>query len=96
MPREYALELKTTQSHSPESNMAIEFSLDSTMFSTLSRLIGVTARVLQAVRKFKNLNRRETINPPVDIVEESLRAELLWVKIAQREISDQTIQSFQG
>ena len=52
MPRECTLELKTTQSHSlvsTEPNTAIELILDPTKFSTLSRLIGVTARVLRAV-----------------------------------------------
>ena len=91
MPRECALELKTTQSHSLvsiESNMAIESILDPTKFTILTRLIGVMARVLQAISKFKNLKRREAINPPVDSVEESLRAELSWVKSAQREILD--------
>ena len=43
---------------------------------------------MQAVRKFKNIKKREAINPPVDPVEESLRAEVLWVKSAQKEISD--------
>lgn len=87
MPRECTLELKTILSHSlvsTEPNTAIELILDPAKFSTFSRLIGVTARVLRAVQKFKDLKRREAFSPP----QESLRAELLWVKSAQNELSD--------
>ena len=81
------MELKTILSHSlvsTEPNTAIELILDPAKFSTFSRLIGVTARVLRAVQKFKDLKRREAFSPP----QESLRAELLWVKSAQNELSD--------
>ena len=91
MPGECTLELKTTQSHSlvsTEPSTAIESILDPTKFSTLLRLIGVTAMVFRAARRFKNLKRKEAINSPVNLVEESLEAELLWVKSGQNEISD--------
>ena len=91
MPKECTLELKTTQSHSLVAtgpNTAIESILDPTQFSTLSRLIGVTATVLKAVRRFKNLKRREAINSSEDPVGESQEAELLWVKSAQNGMSD--------
>ena len=51
-------------------------------------MIGVTAKVLRAVQGIKNLKRREVDNTPVNPVEESLEAELLWVKSAQNEFSD--------
>ena len=91
MPRECTLELKNTQSHSlvsTEPNTAIELILDPNKFSTFSRLIGVTATVLRAVRRFKDLKRREVVRSRVDPVEESPRAELLWVRSAQNELSD--------
>jgi len=91
MPRECALELKATQSHSlvsMEPSTDLESILDLSKFSTLSRLIGVTAKVLRAVQRFKNLKKRGGINPPVDPMEESQRAELLWVKSAQSKFSD--------
>jgi len=55
------LELKATQSHSlvsMEPSTDLESILDLTKFSTLSRLIGVTAKVLRAVQRFKNLKKR--------------------------------------
>ena len=85
------MELKATPSHSlvsMEPNTDLESILDLTKFSTLSRLIGVTAKVLGAVQRFKNLKKSGGINPPVDPVEESQRAELLWVKSAQGKFSD--------
>ena len=91
MPKECTLELKAAQSHglvTMEPNTAIESILDPTKFSTLPRLIGVTAKVLKAVRRFKNLRRMEVVNPPLNPVEESLEAELLWVKSAQGELPD--------
>ncbi len=74
MPRECALELKTNQSHSlvsTEPNATIESVLDPTKYSTLSRLIGVTAKVLRAIQGFKNMRTMEKINPTVNPVEES-------------------------
>ena len=54
---------------STEPNTAMESILDPThQFSTLSILIGVTAKVLRAVQGFKNLKRREVVNTPVNPV----------------------------
>ena len=61
MPRECALELKATQSHSlvsMEPNTAIESILDPTKFSTPSRLIGVTAKVLGSGPKIQELEEK--------------------------------------
>ena len=72
MPEECALELKSVQSHSlvaGESSATIESVLDPARYSSLSRLIGVTAKVLRAVQKFKNLRQGET-QTPTDPVEE--------------------------
>ena len=91
MPRECALELKATQLHSlvsMEPSTDLDSILDLTKFSTLSRLIGVTAKIVRAVQRLRTLKKREGINPPVDPVEESQRAELLWVKSAQGKFSD--------
>jgi hypothetical protein len=45
-----------------ESSAAIESILDPTKYSTFSKLIGVTARVLRAVQEFKNLVSKDN-NP---------------------------------
>ena len=88
MPEECAVELKATQSHtlmSVEPNVMIESIVDPAKFSTLSRLIGVTTKVLEAVKRFKSAPRG---NPPTESVEDSHAAELLWVKSAQKTLSD--------
>lgn len=90
LPRECALELKTVQSHSlvsTESSTTIESILDPMKYSTLSRLIGVTVKVLRAVRRFKNMRTGKT-NPTMNPVEESQEAERLWVKSAQKTFTD--------
>ena len=92
MPEECALELKSIQSHSlvaGESSATIESILDPARYSSLSRLIGVTAKVLRAVQKFKNLRQGET-QTPTDPVEESQKAELLWVRSVQKTFTDFT------
>ena len=71
MPEECAVELKATQSHtlmSAEPNVMIKSFVDPAKFSTLSRLIGVTTKVLEAVKRFKSAQRG---NPPTDLVEDS-------------------------
>lgn len=89
MPDECAAELKAAQSHilvSVESSVSVGSILDPTKFRTLTRLVGVTAMILKAVRRFKNAKSAD--QPPVHIMDERRRAELLWVKCAQRTISD--------
>ena len=84
-------QLRSFQSHSlvsTEPNTDLESILDLTKFSALSRLIGVIAKVLRAVQRFRTLKKREGIDPLVDPVEESQRAELLWVKSARDKFSD--------
>ena len=78
MPQECALELKAAQSHAlvstePNRCTSIESILDPTKFSTLSRLIGVTAKVIRAFKRFKNARRAAR-----------REAKLLWVKSAQK------------
>ena len=95
MPAECTLELKTTQLHSlvsttPDSSM--ESLIDPTKFSTLSRLIGATAKVLRAIQKLKNLTREKN-DPSANPVDEVAEAELLWMKSAQKELSDLKIQT---
>jgi hypothetical protein len=97
MPTECTLELKATQSHSlvsTEPDSSVESLIDPAKFSTLSRLLGVTAKVLRAIQKFKNLKRKE-IDPPANPVEGVVEAELLWVMSAQTEISDLKTQTKQ-
>ena len=84
MPSECAQELKRIQSHSlvvVESDMSIESVVDPTKYSTLSRLIGVTAQIGRAVCKFKQVVA--STNP----TEELQDAEMLWVKSAQKTLS---------
>ena len=91
MLRECSLELKSNQSHSlvsTEPYADIELVLDPTKFSTLSRLIGVTVKVLRALQRFKDLKSREAISHTANPVEEYVRAELLWVKSAQSKLSN--------
>ena len=86
MPSECCAELKATQHNlvATESKGAIEAILDPTKFSTLSRLIGVTAQILRAVKKFKELKRTPRNTPSLYSLEERLEAETLWVKSAQK------------
>ena len=89
MPKGCAQELKATRSHallSTESNVNIESLLRPTEFSTLSRLLGTTAMILRAVRRFKS--RKKEAQPPVYTAEERKQAETLWVKSAQQSITD--------
>ena len=89
MPDKSAAELKAAQSHilvSVESVVSVGSILDPTRFSTLTKLIGVIAMILKAVQRFKNA--KSTDQPPVHIMDEHRQAELLWVKCAQRTISD--------
>lgn len=70
----------------------MESLIDPTKFSTLSRLIGVTAKVLRAIQKLKNLTREKN-DPSANPVDEVAEAELLWMKSAQKELSDLKIQT---
>ena len=45
-------------------------------------------KVLRAVQRFKNLKGRRAIDRLANTVEEAAEAELLWVKSAQKELSD--------
>ena len=90
MPEECAVELRVKQSHtlvSTKPTVSLDSVLDPTKFSTLSRLIRVTATTLRAVRRFKNLQSKKT-EPPLSTIEEFLEAELLWVKSAQGTLTD--------
>lgn len=62
--------------------------MDPAKSSTLSRLIGVTVKVLKAVQRFKSLKGRRATDGPANAVEEAVEAELPWVKAAQKELSD--------
>ena len=86
MPQECMLELRGTQSHSlasVEHSVVIEPIINASKFSTLSRLIGVTMRVLEAVYRFR---KKEV--PPEILITRYQEAELLWVKCAQRTLPD--------
>ena len=85
MPEECAVELRVKQSHtlvSTKPHVSLGLILDPTRFSTLSRLIRVTATTLRAVKKFKYLRSKKT-EPPLSATEELQEAELLWLKSAQ-------------
>ncbi len=71
-----------------ERNHAIESILDPTKYSSLSRLLGATARVLEAVQRFKNHRKKGDVSPVANPVEDSQEAELLWVKSAQGTFPD--------
>ena len=89
MPRECAQELKPAKSHtlvSTEADTGIESLLEPTEFSTLSKLLGTTAMLLRAVKRFKY--GRRGVQPTVHIVEERKQAETLWVKSAQRSLAN--------
>lgn len=91
MPVECTAELRNNQVHNLVSTTpvtTIESVLDPTKFSTLSRLIGVTAMVIRAVQRFKCLRGRKAPDLSVNAVEEAMEAELLWLKSAQKEFSD--------
>ncbi|KAL5467046.1 hypothetical protein EMCRGX_G031213 [Ephydatia muelleri] len=86
MPQECMLELRGTQSHSlaaVEHSVVIESIINASKFSTLSRLIGVTMRVLEAVYRFR---KKEV--PPGTLITRYQEAELLWVKCTQRTLPD--------
>lgn len=85
IPKECVPEMKATQSHTlvtTEPNVSIESLLEPTAFSTLPKLLGTTAMVLRAVRRFKRGKREAQL--PVHAVEERKQAEILWVKSAQQ------------
>ena len=89
IPKECAQELKATQSHTLVTtgpNISIESLLEPTEFSTLSKLLGTTAMVLRAVRRFKY--GKVEAQPSVHIVEERKQAEILWVRSAQRSFTN--------
>ena len=54
--------------------------IDCKRFSTLLKLLRVTALVLRAVEKFKNQKRKTPTTAPLTVLTE---AELPWVKAAQ-------------
>ena len=86
MPQECMLELRGSQSHSlasVEHSVVIEPIISASKFSTLSRLIGVTMRVIEAVYRFR---KKEV--PPEILITRYQEAELLWVKCAQRTLPD--------
>ena len=84
MHRECAQELKPTQTHTfvpTEADTGIE-SLRSPLSSApFSKLLGTTAMLLRAVRRFKY--GRRGVQPTVHIVEERKQAETLWVSVQQ-------------
>ena len=90
MPEECAVELRVKQSHTllaTEPNVCLDSVLDPTKFSTLSKLMRVSATMLRAVKRFKNLRSRK-MEPPLNLAEELQEAELLWVKCAQDALTD--------
>ena len=92
MPTECALELKGVPSHSLVSveSKSIESIVDLGKYSTFAKLIGVTATIIRAVRKFKILREKQRSNPFVNLDDRQARqeAELLLVKSAQQTFSD--------
>lgn len=72
----------------PGSN--IESVVDLRRYGTFSRLIGVTAMILRAVRRFKSLRKGEKVHHSdgFETQREYHEAELVWVKSAQQTISD--------
>ena len=88
MPEECSLELKakavplltlvTLSSRCPISNL-----IDCKKFSSLSKLLRVTAQVLRAVKKFKSLKSHQPDPQPATTLKQVTEAEVLWVRDAQ-------------
>lgn len=94
MPTECSAELKATQYHnllSTVSKETIEAILDPAKYSTLSKLIGVTVQIIRAVKKFKELKRRQVNAPTNPSIEERVEAETLWAKSAQNQRDIKTL-----
>ena len=87
MPNECSVELRASSTRvqallSVNLKPAVNAVIDSSRYSSLTKLLRVTARVLLAVRKFKNHLTGDTIS---DLLPE---AELLWVKDAQSSMTN--------
>ena len=83
--------MKLDQLHtlvSARPNTAGESIMDPTRYSTFSRLTGVTTTVLGAVQQFKKAKKSEGVSPAGKHVDDSDEAEILWVKSAQKTISE--------
>ena len=91
---ECARELKEDHSHSlavvEPKESGIWVVLEVKNYSTFSRLVGVTASVIRALRLFKNLlcQKRNLPLHKLNAVGEKREAELLWVKSAQGTLVD--------
>ena len=94
MPTECTSELKTRTHNliAVETNIGIELIMDVSKYSSLARLLRITATVLRAVRMFKS-RRSETEN--VDLKNYQTEAERLWVESAQRELTNMKILTHQ-
>ena len=91
MPEECTVELKVTALRSLnivtiESQVSIDNLLSCEKFSTLSKLLRVTAYVVRAVRRFKS--SKEAV--PASLTPEELsHADMLWVRSAQLQLASQ-------
>lgn len=91
MPEECAVELKVSALRSlnlvtTDSQGSIDNLLSCEKFSTLSRLLRVTAYIVRAIGRFKS--SKEAV--PTNLTPEELaHAEVLWIRSAQRQLVSQ-------
>ena len=69
-----------------DSRSAIDDLMTCQNYSTLSRLLRVTAQVVRAVRRFKRVNSRNVDAPTTITSEELEEAEKLWITSAQKQL----------
>ena len=88
MPEECSLELKAKAVRSlnlvtTDTKCPIGKLIECEKFSSLTRLLRVTAQVLRAVEKFKTLRNHQPNPQPTVTPEQIARAEILWITNAQ-------------
>ena len=91
MPEECSSELKAAIMKSinlvtTDSRSAIDDLMTCQNYSTLSRLLRVTAQVVRAVRRFKRVKSRNVDAPTTITSEELEEAEKLWITSAQKQL----------
>lgn len=93
MPEECLVELKAKSAQSlnllsTDETCSISGLIDSHRYSSLMRLSWVTAQVLRAVKKFRDLSKCQP-NSPVTVTKDQITsAELLWIKNTQRVLTN--------
>ncbi len=90
MPEECAIELKATASHlsllTTDAKGSVDKLLSCNKFSSLSKLLRVTALIVKAIKRFKGAAADDctSLTP-----EELIQAEILWIKDAQQPLESQ-------